>query len=113
LRLSVHFNIKFYVSLPQEFYWSQQYGCPGGLHDWSDGTYSGIRRITLTKNDNSLTSVQLHYGLEGDESVNDKYIRGLRHGNADGSPIEVRVEVRCIIYICMLSFAMAYKTENK
>lgn len=71
-----------------EFYCSQEYGCPGGLHDWSDGTYSGIRRISLTKNDNSLTSVQLHYGLEGDESVNGKYIRGFRHGNADGSPIE-------------------------
>ena len=43
----------------------------------------------MTAKDNSLTSVQLQYGLEGDESVKDTCIWGVRHGSADGVPIEV------------------------
>lgn len=67
-----------------EFCCSQLYGGLGGS-DRSDGTYSGFRRITMTATHDLLTSVQLHYGLEGDESVKDKYMEGFLYGNAVGS----------------------------
>jgi hypothetical protein len=70
------------------FYRSPLYGGHGGDY-WNDGTYSGIKRITMTAKDNSLTSVQLHYALEGDESGKDIFIFDLLHGRADGAPIEV------------------------
>ena len=37
--------------------------------EWSNGTYSGVKEITMMTNQYSLTSVQLHYGLDGDESL--------------------------------------------
>jgi hypothetical protein len=64
------------------------YGGPGGDYR-SDGTYSGIRRITTTVNDNLLTSVQLQYGLEGDESLKERYLAGPRYGLGGGAPTEV------------------------
>jgi hypothetical protein len=80
------------------------YGGPAG-GSRSDGTYSGIRRITTTVNDNLLTSVQLQYGLEGDESLKERYLAGARYGLVGGAPTEVsrfmlnsmEVQVRFIV----------------
>lgn len=64
----------------ENFHCSQRHGGRGGAY-WNDGTYSGIRRIITTTNGNNwLTSIQLHYALEGDASVKDKYIEALPHG---------------------------------
>ena len=43
----------------------------------------------MTTKDNFLTSVQLDYGLDGDESVKDKHILGFRRGSAIGTQINV------------------------
>jgi len=45
-------------------------------------------------NDNLL--VQLHYGLEGDESVKDKYIEGFLRGSSVGTLKEVDVVI-CLV----------------
>lgn len=67
-------------SISQNFHCSQRHGGRGGAY-WNDGTYSGIRRIITTTNGNNwLTSIQLHYALEGGASVKDKYIEALPHG---------------------------------
>ena len=39
----------------------------------------------MTEKDNLLTSVRLHYGLEGDESLKDRSFEGFLHGRAVGS----------------------------
>lgn len=67
-------------------YCSPLHGGPGGSF-WNDGTYSGIRRITLTATERTLTSLQLAYGIEGDMSVKNRYVHGVRHGGTDGEKI--------------------------
>jgi hypothetical protein len=69
-------------------YCSPLYGGPGGFF-WNDGTYSGIRRITVRENQHTLTSLRLDYGIEGDINVKDRDIRGVRHGGTDGTKIVV------------------------
>lgn len=85
--IGVYYMLKPRISTENEFCRSQPYGGFGGDY-WNDGTYSGIRRITMTSKDNRLASVQLTYGLEGDESVKDKYFLGLRHGGAGSARTE-------------------------
>ena len=69
-------------------YCSPLHGGPGESF-WNDGTYSGIRRITLTATERTLTSLQLDYGIEGDMSMKNRYVHGVRHGGTDGEKIVV------------------------
>lgn len=62
------------------FYCSPSFGGSRGMF-FNDGTYSSIRRITVTVNQETLTSVQLDYGIEG------QIFRGVRHGGANGTAI--------------------------
>ena len=64
------------------FYCSPPYGCPGGIF-FNDGTYSSIRVITVTVNQETLTSVQLDYGIDGQK------FQGAQHGGANGTRIVV------------------------
>ena len=69
--------------MQQDFYCSQLYGSSGDDY-WNNGTYFGIRRIIIATKDDSLTSLQLHYALQGDESVKAKDIKGFPRGSAQG-----------------------------
>lgn len=69
----------------EEFYCSQVYGGHGG-GEWTDGTYSGVKRITLTADQYALTSIQLHYALDGDESLTGISFSGAQHGGVIGIP---------------------------
>lgn len=54
---------------------------------WNEGTYSGIRRITIIVNQRTLTTLQLDYGVEGDITVKDRDFWGIHHGGDDCTKI--------------------------
>ena len=43
----------------------------------------------MTEKNNSLTSVKLYYGKDGDESVKHKHFGGFRRGGAEGAQKKV------------------------
>eukprot|EP01018_Ginkgo_biloba_P008133 Gb_20108 [translate_table: standard] len=57
------------------------WGRQGG-ESWSDGTYSGIRAITIFTNDQTLLSIQVTYGLKGDQDLS---VEAARHGGNAGT----------------------------
>ena len=71
---------------------SESYGNSLGGDKWDDGTFSGIRKITLTAKATTLTSIQVTYGLLGnDPSVLHRDFGGITHG--EGGEIDQQFEV--------------------
>lgn len=78
------FMLKPRTATDKEFYCSRVYGGHG--NNWTDGTYSGVRRIIVTANEHALTSFQMHYGLEGDDGFKDRIFYSHLHGGTVGRP---------------------------
>lgn len=71
--------------MAKNYYASPSYGNASGGKRWDDGTFSGVKKITVTTTDKTLTSLQVTYALEGhDPSVRMKDFGGLIHGG-DGT----------------------------
>jgi hypothetical protein len=61
-----------------------------GGNRWNEGTYSGVRKITLTEDGDTISSLQLDYGLAGnDPSVSGISFEGSTHGKVRDSKTEV------------------------
>lgn len=60
---------------------SEFYGNSMGGDRWNEGTYSGVRKITLTKDGDTISSLQVDYGLAGNDStVSGISFEGSTHG---------------------------------
>nr|ABK21593.1 unknown [Picea sitchensis]ABK24772.1 unknown [Picea sitchensis] len=72
------------MAMSRSYYASPYYGNSKGGKRWEDGTFTSVKKITMTANDMTLTSAQLHYGLAGhDPSVRWKSFGGVVHGGGD------------------------------
>lgn len=75
------------------YYASTFYGNSLGGTKWDDGTFSRVKKITMTANEKTLTSLQVHYGLEGNNaSVHGSNFGGVQHGGANDKVREVSQE---------------------
>jgi len=74
-------------------YASPDYGYSKEGKRWDDGTFTSVKKITMTANDKTLLSVQLHYGLAG-SIVRGKSFGGIVHGGIvhGGVKTEVKTE---------------------
>lgn len=67
--------------MAKNYYASGSYGNRLGGKRWDDGTFSGVRKITMTATDHTLNSLKVTYALEGyDPSVRMKDFGGFTHG---------------------------------
>lgn len=71
--------------MAKNYYASGSYGNRLGGNRWDDGTFSGVRKITMTASDYTLKSLKVTYALGGhDPSVRMKDFGGVTHGEDNG-----------------------------
>nr|ABK23065.1 unknown [Picea sitchensis] len=75
------------------YYASNYHGNDLGGRKWNDGTFSRVKRITMTANEKTLTSLKVHYGLDGhDTSVHGITFGGIQHGGVNAKVTEYDFE---------------------
>lgn len=97
--------------MAKNYYASPSNGNAIGGKRWDDGTFSGVKKITVTTTDKTLTSLQVTYALEGhDPTVRMKDFGGLIHGEVVTDKKEVSKsqldELNCKSYQILVFFGL-------